>query len=212
MKWLKHLTNIFAKKDKKRYKNTAKTLMAGPPIAGEKRWGVVTHKFPKAYKKRIAQLIAQCETTHEVMATIKAETGLDVSNACISQYRKSKKWAPIIAKEKEMYLNNVADIPGYHEKIRLSRTDKIYRYAMDNNQPELALKTVEQQRKEVKEKPSGPVSLTFNQYNALSNEELEDKYNALLAKIEEKRKRKPITIEHKEVIDVNGGVEGKAGK
>ena len=206
MKWPKLLTNLFSKKNEKRFKNTAKAPMAGPPIKGEKRWGVVTHKFPRAYKKRIAQLIAQCETTSEVMSTIKAETGMDISHSSIMQYKHSKKWGPIISKEKEMYLNNVADIPGYHEKIRLSRTDKIYRYAIENNQPELALKTVEQQRKEVKEKPTGPVSLTFNQYNGLSDEELEDKYNYLIKKIEEKRKQKVITIENKEVTNGSSGV------
>lgn len=206
MKWLRHLIDIVRKKKNVRIKNTAMRLTAGAAEKGKSRWGVTTHKFPRAYKYRIAQLIAQCDITSEIMSTIKAETGIDISHSTVMQYKHSKKWAPIIAKEREIYLNNVAEIPGYHEKVRLERADKIYRYAIGSNNPELALKSIEQQRKEVKEKPTGPVSLTFNQYNGLTDEELNEKYDVLLKKIEEKKKRNVITIENKGESNGTSGV------
>jgi len=203
MKWPKLLTDLFKKKEVlppgaripgKKYQRPRTSPETGPAIAGEPRVGVKTHKFTPAYRKKIIKHIAQCDDTHEIRQIVKAETGMDISTTQIDQYRHSKKWMPIIEKERQAYLNNVQDVPGYHDKVRLARADKIYKAAIASDNPELALKATEQQRKEVKESNKQPVSFVFQQYNNLSQDELDDKYQKALEAIEAHKKKKSITI------------------
>lgn len=206
MKWPKLLTNLFQVEKKPEPKKS------GRPVGSKSKlpYGQVkiqkeierdqfkpmnkTHKFPRRYKHKIAKYLAQCEDNREVLNLILAETGIQLDLGTIYEFKKSKKWSAVIERERETFLHNIAEIPGYHDKVRLMRSDAIYKYAIAHDDPELALKATEQQRKELKEtgQKSAPVNLIFQQYNNMSDEELQDRYNEALGKIESKRKVKVI--------------------
>ena len=212
MKWPKLLTDIFGKKKtgepgsgfKKAANDGAKQEVLEP------RNSLQVYKFTGQNRRKIISYIAQCKTNREVKALVKSEMGMDIGDRQLALYRSSKKWKPIIAKEREDYLNSIMEVPGYHERIRLERADKIYEGAVASDDLELALKATEQQRKELKEKSGkdGPTNFIFQQFNNMSEEELADKYNQALIKIENsKRKQKLLeSLESKEVIDGTSGI------
>lgn len=144
---------------------------------------VPKHKFSEPYKHRLAMHIAECDGPSEVAKIVKAETGLDVTRSTIDYYTKHKRWGPLIEKKRQTYLQNVQDVPGFHERVRLERADKIYKYAIENGQHDLALKATEQQRKEVKERAVNVNLTQYNQYNNLTDEEVQEKLRESMARL-----------------------------
>lgn len=209
MKWPKLLTDIFQKK-KTGEPGTGFKKPANEGVKQEilePRNSLQVYKFTGENRRKIISYIAQCKTNREVKALVKSEMGMDIGDRQLALYRSSKKWKPIIAKEREEYLNNIMDVPGFHERIRLERADKIYEGAVASDDLELALKATEQQRKELKEKSGkdGSTNFIFQQFNNMSEEELSDKYNQALIKIES-AKRKQKVIEVKEATDGTSAV------
>lgn len=215
MKWPKLLTNVtdlFKKKkvhmsniDKIVNKVDRKRVPSKMGIPSNTPMSVIkaettTHKFTEEQRKDIIRLIARGITYREVQEEVMSLTGHFISDAQILQYKKSKKWKPVLQKERELYLKALEDVPGYHKKVRLERADKIYNVAMQSGELKNALIATEHQRREVEEKDSQPVSFVFQQYNGLSNEELEDKYSQALQKIEDHKRKQAITIQG----DTNG--------
>jgi len=209
MKWLKPLTDLFKKPEPP--KEPEKPVVVKRPVGRPKRSTLTPpstapsptismtnggyRKFTRKYQLKIIRYIGQGMSNGEILAMVKVDTGIETQARAIEQYRITKKWQPLIEKERQAYLNNVQDVPGYHDKVRLERADKIFNYAIQNDDPELALKATEQQRKEVKESTKQPVSFVFQQYNTLSQDELEDKYSKALEIIEKNRKKNNLVIE-----------------
>ena len=211
MKWPKLLTNLFKPKEDSPplpAPSVVRDVHDGRPNKGDKRTGVVTYKFTPEARRMVITLIAQCKTNREIMAAFLAETGMEIDKETVKKYRSSKKWKEVIQKEREEYLNSIADVPGYHERVRMERADKIYEGATLKHDDDLALRAIEHQRKEVKEKGHAPVNFILQQYNGMSDEELKDKYNQALIKVVEHNKRKQL----KETTNGNGGNEVEAGK
>src|SRR3990167_9215951 len=89
-------------------------------------------------------------------------------------------------------MSDLASIAGSHKKVRLSRQEKIYDKAIGKNKYDLALKATEAQRREMEE---GNINLTLNQFNVLSDDELETKKMEVMNRIK-------LLSQNKGVIDV----------
>ena len=225
MKWLKPLTDLF-KKPKVHKSNLERVTSKDPdkdrqlsrlgiPIGTPEnivKQEIKTHKFTYAQRLDIMRLIARGMTCSETREAVHEITGRYISDTQLAKYRTSKKWKHIIHKERELYLASLSDVPGFHKKVRLERADKIYNASMQAGNMKNAILATEHQRKEMEEKQGAtPVSFVFQQYNGLSDEELQDKYTQALLKIE-KHKQKFITVENTENSDGIRRVEGEAGK
>lgn len=201
MKWpklLTEITDIFKKKEvHPTTGKEVKTLNPHSPIVakGQNRppGDVVTWKFSTDQRRLILNMIAHCMTNREIEKRVREDIGMDISSLQITRYRNSKKWKGYIQKEREIFLASVNETPGFHEKVRLGRADDIYEKAVEQGELKVAIQAIDQQRKELKEGKQQPVSFVFQQYNSLSDDELEDKYNNALAKIA-KHKLKTITV------------------
>lgn len=208
MKWLKLLTDRF--KGKKVHESNLERVMSkepnkkrqpakqGIPIGTPEdivRKEIQPFKFTHEQRLDIMRLIARGMTCKETQTAIHEITGHYISEGQLAKYRTSKKWKPTIQKERELYLSSLADVPGYHKKVRLERADKIYNAAMQDGSLKNAILATEQQRKEVEDKGNAPVSFVFQQYNGLSDEELQDKYTQALIKIEKHKQKQIVNIQ-----------------
>lgn len=208
MKWLKRLTDVFKPKEPKekvihpasgKEYETLNTHPKYTPKKGSSRKDVVTYKFTTEQRRHVLTLIAHCENTNAIIKAVKEDFGMEISARQIQQYRNGTKWKNWIRKERESYLASLSDTPGYNDKIRLERSEVIYEKALKNNNLKVALSAVDQQRREVKETGKTPVSFVFQQYNNMSEDELQDRYNQALVKIgEHKKKMETIDIKQEE--------------
>jgi len=154
-----------------------------------------TTKFTRNQRLEILFMIAKHLTNAEIIQEVNNEMGMTISAAGIATLRNSKRWKPELDKMREFYLSSLESVPGYHKKVRLQRADDIYQVAIKNGELKNALLATEQQRREIEDKGQNPVSFVFQQYNGMTKEELEDRYNEALAKVEAHRKKhESITI------------------
>ena len=214
MKWLNPLTNLFKKKDKAPPPDTPKVeevkaevvvakvkkTMSQQELAvmrkksGEDRpesWK--THKLNLEQKMYIVECLSQCLSENETIAALEEKYGVTMSASNIANYKKGKKWAPLIAKRREQYLADLQSTPGFHKKIRMERKEQIYHEAKRTGKIKEALAALDSQKEELEERGnSAPVSFVFQQYNNLSDEELNERYQKALDKIKK----------HKGIIDI----------
>lgn len=124
-------------------------------------------------KQIIVSLWASGLTPTEIMQRAKAEFNIKVSVGQIYQYSKALKWQPLIKKIKQETYSDLASVAGSHKKVRLQRHESIYEMAVKKKDLKHALAATENQRKEME--GGGDFNLTLNQFNGLSDEELEIK-------------------------------------
>lgn len=133
-------------------------------------------------KQVVVSLWASGLTPSEVIERARLEHNIEVSVSQILKYSKAEKWQPLIRKVRETNFSDLASVAGSHKKVRLDRGEKIYDKAMGKGKLDVALKAVEHQRKEM-EGDNSHVNLTLNQFNVLSDEELEHKKTQVLERI-----------------------------
>ena len=155
-------------------------------IKSEKEW-----KFSEQEKQMVVSWYAMGLSSYEVVEKAKEELNIDISPFQVRVYSHTEKWQPLIKKVREAHMQDLASIGGSHKKVRLQRHEKIYDKAIGKNKYDLALKATEAQRKEMEE---GNVTLTLNQFNVLSDDELEFKKNEVMNRIK--------LLANKGVIDV----------
>jgi len=135
-------------------------------------------------KMYICNLLAQYKKPKEIISLIKEEHNIKVSPSSISQYKKENK--ELIEKLRTSFLATINDVPIAQKKIRLERADELYTISQElrgGEKVNLSLKCLKEAREEVEGAGSGSVTFQqFNQYNALSDEELREK----LKEVEEK--------------------------
>ena len=133
-------------------------------------------------KQILVSLWASGLTSSEVVEEARNQHNIKISAVQVVNYSKSAKWQPLIKKIREATYSDLSTIAGSHKKVRLSRHEKIYEKAITKNKLDLAIKATEHQRKEM-EGDSSNFSLTMNQFNVLSDEELENKKKQVLDRI-----------------------------
>ena len=187
MNLLKHLTNIFKKKEVPEDDSLPTPLPVEKEEAveiqsQEKPKKVNQHyKFSEQEKQLIVSWHAMGHSPSEIQEKVREELNASVATMTIHQYTQAAKWQPLIKKVREETMQDLASVSGSHKKVRLQRHEKIYDKAIGKNKFDLALKATEAQRKEMEE---GNVTLTLNQFNVLSDDELEHKKNEVMKRIQ----------------------------
>ena len=158
-------------------------------IANNKHW-----TMKEGDKQLIVALWAGGLTPSEVQERALEEFNITVSKSQIFKYGRAQKWQALIKKIKTETMNDVASVAGSFKKVRLSRAERIYEKAMSSSKPKLkeALAATEHQRKEME--GSGDFNITMNQFNVLSDDELEFKKKEVMQRIAQLNKG-VITVE-----------------
>ena len=146
-----------------------------PPKEGD------TWRVSEKDKQLLVSLWASGLTFSEVHERANKEYNINVSYYQIAQYTKSLKWQKLIEKVKKETYSDISAVAGSHKKVRLDRAEKIYEKSMTKNKFKDALSAVEHQRKEME--GGGDFNVTLNQYNVLSDEELEFKKKEVMDRI-----------------------------
>lgn len=136
-------------------------------------------KLNDEHKSYLVGLIAHCYSNAEINEEMYTKFGKTISPALVLQYKKSKRWLPIIKTLREEYEINVPAANMFSKRARLDRLERIYDRAINKDEVDVQLKAVTQGWREVEGKlqdgdttnvyMSNPV---YNQLNLLSNEEL----------------------------------------
>ena len=214
MKWLKPLTNLFKKKveaptpepvpapkaeepkvivPKKKVMNQEELAVMRKKAGEDRPDNWKTRKLNMEQKMFLVDCISQCLSDNETVAAVQEKYGVSVSASNIVNYKKGKKWGPIIAKKREQYLADLQATPGFHKKIRMERKEQIYHEAKRTGKIKEALAALDSQKEELEERGnSAPVSFVFQQYNNLSDEELNERYQKALDKVKK----------HQGIIDI----------
>jgi len=168
------------------------------PVKGQKFGKGIrqpSHTIAEKDRQLIVSLWASGLTTSEVQERVLEDHNIKVSYAQILLYTKSAKWQPLIQRIKKETYADLASVAGSHKKVRLNRAERIYEKAMSGSKPKLkeALAATEHQRKEME--GGGDFNITMNQFNLLSDEELEAKKMEVMQRIANANKRGVITLE-----------------
>ena len=145
-------------------------------IVSNDRW-----KFSEDEKQMIVALIGQGHTPSEIIETMKENYGIKVSDTQIYKYKNSEKWKPLIKKISDAHMADLASVPGFNKKVRLSRHEKIYDKAMKNGKLKDAISATVEQRKEVEGDINN--SVVNNTLNIYSDEELDFKKKQVMERI-----------------------------
>lgn len=187
MNWKQALTNLnpFKKKEAVR--------KIGRPKAGEERdlepvrqpeAAMQSWKLTEEQKILVINMIGRCMTPKEIVEVCKTEHGFKLDPQSCYRYANTEKWKPMIKKIKEEYLANIADVAGSHKRVRVERADHVYEKAIGKGDLKTAISAVEHQRKEMEEKVvQSQLSLTLNQYNLMTDEELDYRKKELIEKL-----------------------------
>lgn len=149
-------------------------------------------KLGENEKQIIVSLFANGLTPTEIQDRTRTEFNFEVSVQQIYVYSRAEKWQPLIRKIRQETYNDISSVAGSHKKVRLERGEKIYDKAMGSRKYDLALKAVDNQRREME--GDGAVNVTLNQFNNFSDEELVVKQREALEKVKRLTNR-GITIE-----------------
>lgn len=139
-----------------------------------------TWKLTEQDKQLIVSWYAAGYTLSECAEKAQDEANISISTVQIHKYTQQLKWQALIKKIREETMHDLASVAGSHKKVRLQRHEKIYDKALKKGDLKHAIAATESQRKEMEE---GSVNFTLNQFNILSDEELSQKYQEVLAKI-----------------------------
>lgn len=191
---LKHLFtkfNPFAKKEPKVLEvidgvEITDEPAAPIPVREKRKFGSQgkgsTYKVAEHDKQMIISLWASGLTPTEVQERAREEFHIDISCAQILQYSRAEKWQPLIKKIRQETFSDLAAVAGSHKRVRLERGEKVYEKAITRGKLDLALKATESQRKEM-EGGGDTVNLTLNQFNVLTDEELQFKHQEVMDRI-----------------------------
>ncbi len=142
-------------------------------------------KLTEDQQMELVEMIARFYPAGKINQHFVGKYKISISTALIIQYKRTKKWQPVIKKFREKYVTGVDEVAGMHKRVRLERADEIYTKAMDAGKLQIALQANRDQREEVTDKNSvGNVTLNqFNQFNSMSDEELILKREEILSKV-----------------------------
>ena len=155
----------------------------------------VQNRQTEEQKLFIATCIGYCMTSGEIAETFKKRFNFALYEpwTTIASYRRSRKWDAVIAETRTKYIADIQAVAGSHKRVRLDRLERLYEKAYDKNNLRAAMEVVDHQRKEMEEKAQyGSVNLTLNQYNSLTDEELEERRNLFLQKIKRIEKKEDL--------------------
>lgn len=145
-------------------------------------------KLNQKQQLELMELIARFQNYSEINEYFMTNHKISVSHNLILQYQKTKKWKPVIQELRNKYLLSGDQVAGSHKRVRMERRDKIFEKAMKDNKLKEALIATKHQEEEMEGSNRGGTNLniTLNQYNELSDLELEEKRQEILGRIQKK--------------------------
>lgn len=150
-------------------------------------------KLDEPKQIEMMELIARFSTVTEIMKYFREVHNIEIGISTVYFYRGSKRWKPILNKLREKYLNDPSEVGMFHKKVRLARREKIYHDSINKEDTKTALSAVNSSTEEMSEN-KGALSLTLNQFNMLSDDEISIRKKEIEEKI---ARMKPIVIEQK---------------
>ena len=147
-----------------------------------------THKLSEQDKQIIVSIFASGCTPTETSDRVREEFNIEVNPTVIAQYGRSEKWQPLIRKVREAHMNDLAAVSGSHKRVRLERHEKVYEKALKKGDMRNAITATVEQRKEME--GDGSINMTLNQFNTMSDDELEHKKKVVMERIELMTKQK----------------------
>ena len=152
-----------------------------------------SHKLSSEDQKFLCRCIAEFKTAKEIVGLLK-ERGRDVQVSLIYQYKCEDKWRPIIQKFRQRYIGKLDDVPGVHKRVRIERMDRVADKAEENEEFSSVISATRQQQLEIEGNNTiTNNTLIFQQYNHMSDEEIEKRKDQLLRFL--KTKQEPVEIE-----------------
>lgn len=198
------LTNLFGKTPPPKKQVVIEPPDPPAPVAEEsddpkpKSKKLIRVDLAPEQQNELIVMIAERRTNTEIMRYFKDEYGIAVSTNSISGYRKSDKWRPLIKTIEDKYLADLGSVAGTHKRVRMERLDQIYETAIRKDKLKEAITAIEKQRVEIEGDSSKNVSISLNQFNMLSDEQLEEERKRVLSEIEKLN----VLKKPKQVIDV----------
>lgn len=141
-----------------------------------------SHKLSEQDKQIIVSIFASGLTPSETSDRVREEHNIEVSPCVVGQFGRTEKWQPLIRKVREAHMNDLAAVSGSHKRVRLERHEKVYEKALKKNDLRNALASTEAQRKEME--GDGNINMTLNQFNTMTDDELEHKKKLVMERIQ----------------------------
>lgn len=165
---------------------------------------IYTDKYTQEQKAFIVTMTAHFMEPREVEDAFYAKYGVQLHHASslINVYKRTVKWKALLERERSAFLASMDEVPGFHKKVRMMRREKIYHRAIAKDELKYALAATKDSELEI-EGPKRELAVTFNQFNqytTMSDEELEEKRQEILEKMNRKKS-----------IDITGGTNGSSG-
>ena len=133
----------------------------------------------------ICNLIAQYKKPREVVKLVEEEHNIVIKGDLVLRYKNSNK--DLIDNLRSQFLANINDIPIAQKRIRLERADELYEASQEihtvKDKVDSSLKCLKEAREETEGKGQSVTFQQFNQYNQLTDEELEDKIKEIEFKV-----------------------------
>lgn len=146
----------------------------------------------------IVAMLAVYETHNQIKQTMLERTGKTVTTNQLEHYTSYPAWQPKIEKIREEFEAKITDEPISSKHYRIRELDRIYTQFREDGKLKDSMTALVQAREEVEGKASGGLSITqYNQYNALSDEDLRkviDENSKFLNTIEQRKKQLTIEI------------------
>lgn len=208
MKWnqlLTKVTSIFGKKEKPEEESSEDDKEIKAVIKSDEKKGIRLrgeHFLNEEQKLFIVKMVAQGWTKTEIKNELKSTYDIVVSDTTVRNYAESEKWKPLLKKLRDEYVSSTLEVAGSHKRVRLERAERMYDKAVAKNDIKFGLLSIEQQRKEFDKHEYNSFNILNQQYNYMSDEEVEERKNLILSKLNKQ----------KELKNGNGRVESEAGK
>ena len=173
---------------------------------------VYSHKYTEEQKLFIVTMIGQCRTPEEVKEAFKEKYAIELHKPGVLMrvYKNADKWKPIIERIRSKYLEDIEHVAGYHKRVRLERAERVYDRSVKKGDLKSQLSALEHQRKEVEQGNFTTLSLTLNQYNMMSSDELLAEKERLMSRLGNYDMKKIMTIK-KENDNGDGRIQSEIG-
>lgn len=145
-------------------------------------------KLSEQDKQIVVSLFASGLTPTETADRVREEHNIDINPVTVGQYARSEKWQPLIRKIREVHMQDLAAVSGSHKRVRLERHERVYEKAMKKGDMRNAISSTVEQRKEME--GDGASTMTLNQFNIMTDDELEHKKKLVIERIQLMDKQK----------------------
>ncbi len=147
-------------------------------------------RFTEEQRRFFISLMGQYMNGTEIAEEMKKKYGIDIKypTQMMRAYGRAKKWIPIIERMRATYVQNIHEVAGSYKRVRMERRERIYEKALKKDDLKHALIAVKNMEDEMEERGQSGASfnLTLNQYNAMSDEEIDSKRKELIERIQPK--------------------------